>query len=103
MRPGRLDRILYVGPPDLRSRVDIFKINFRRMAVADDVDADELAGMVSRDGMLGRAPVESRPQTDHCTGAEIAAVCQDAALHAMNENLDAPDVRRHSLHSCGRS
>jgi SpoVK/Ycf46/Vps4 family AAA+-type ATPase len=47
LRPGRIDRILYVGPPDLPSRKEIFRIEFRRMAVAKDVDIDELAAQVS--------------------------------------------------------
>ncbi len=47
MRPGRLDRILYVSPPDHASRVEIFRLNFAKMAVADDVDKDELAAIVS--------------------------------------------------------
>ena len=46
MRPGRLDRILYFAPPDQASRVEIFRINFKNMAVADDVDVQELARMV---------------------------------------------------------
>jgi AAA family ATPase len=46
LRPGRIDRILYVGPPDLNSRKEIFRIEFRKMAVANDVDIDELAAQV---------------------------------------------------------
>ena len=46
MRPGRLDRILYVGPPDYESRVEILRIHFRRMPIADDVDVERLASMV---------------------------------------------------------
>ncbi|KAM0788531.1 hypothetical protein ACM66B_001659 [Microbotryomycetes sp. NB124-2] len=75
MRPGRLDRILYVAPPDFDSRVEIFKINTRAMAVESGLDLRELAGM-----------------TDGCSGAEIASICQDAALAAMNENIEAPFV-----------
>jgi AAA family ATPase len=41
MRPGRLDRILFVGAPDLETRKDIFRIRFSTMAV-------ELAYLVSR-------------------------------------------------------
>jgi SpoVK/Ycf46/Vps4 family AAA+-type ATPase len=48
LRPGRIDRILYVGPPDLPSRKEIFRIEFRKMAIAKDVDIDELAAQVSR-------------------------------------------------------
>lgn len=47
MRPGRLDRILYVSPPDLASRSEIFRVNFKKMAINDDVDIEELAKMVS--------------------------------------------------------
>lgn len=54
MRPGRLDRILYVSPPDLQSRKDIFRVNFQKMAVAADVDIAELATMVSRAPSSGR-------------------------------------------------
>lgn len=46
MRPGRLDRILYVGPPDLASRREIFRISIKRMAVDQEVDAEELASRV---------------------------------------------------------
>lgn len=46
MRPGRLDRILYVSPPDLESRAEIFRVNFAKMAVSDDVDINELAFLV---------------------------------------------------------
>lgn len=46
MRPGRLDRILYVGPPDLLSRKEILNINFSKMSVANGVDVDRLAEMV---------------------------------------------------------
>lgn len=46
MRPGRLDRILYVSPPDANARREIFQVNFRRMAVSHDVDIDKLTEMV---------------------------------------------------------
>lgn len=47
MRPGRLDRILYVSPPDSNARKEIFQVNFRRMAVNPDVNVDVLTEMVS--------------------------------------------------------
>lgn len=46
MRPGRLDRILYVSPPDLESRKAIFLVNFSKMAIAPEVLVDELAILV---------------------------------------------------------
>jgi len=47
LRPGRIDRILYVGPPSLESRAEIFKIRLAQMAVEPGVDVKELAAMVS--------------------------------------------------------
>ncbi|OCF57516.1 AAA family ATPase [Kwoniella mangroviensis CBS 10435] len=83
MRPGRLDRILYVGAPDLDTRKDIFRIRLATMAVEPGVDVEELARIA-----------------DGCSGAEVASICQDAALAAMNEDLDAPYVKKsHLLHS----
>jgi AAA family ATPase len=46
MRPGRLDRILYVGPPDASGREEIIRIKLGRMSVAPDVDVRELARLV---------------------------------------------------------
>lgn len=46
MRPGRLDRILYVGPPDFAGRVDILRIRTRNMAVEPALDLDALAALV---------------------------------------------------------
>lgn len=47
LRPGRIDRILYVGPPDLVTRKEIFRIEFGKMSVATDIDVDELAVQVA--------------------------------------------------------
>lgn len=46
-RPGRLDRILYVGAPDLLTRQEIFKLRMKSMAVDPEVDVAELAKIVS--------------------------------------------------------
>ncbi len=55
MRPGRLDRILFVGAPDFATRRDIFRINLARMAVEPGADLDELARIVSDvTSILGR-------------------------------------------------
>lgn len=47
LRPGRLDRILYVGPPDRQSRKRIFEIRLGKMRVDPNIDLDELADLVS--------------------------------------------------------
>eukprot|EP00842_Homolaphlyctis_polyrhiza_P004170 jgi/Hompol1/4754/HPOL_001239-RA len=80
LRPGRIDSILYVSPPDFDSRKEIFRIHTQvRMACASDVDPALLAEL-----------------TDGFSGAETVAVCQEAAMLAMEEDLDAPFVaQRH--------
>lgn len=47
MRPGRLDRILYVGPPDQTGREEILAIRMRSMTVGPDVDIQRIAELVS--------------------------------------------------------
>ncbi|KAL7751010.1 AAA+-type ATPase [Sorochytrium milnesiophthora] len=81
MRPGRIDRILYVAPPDLASRRSILQIQVKRMACAADVDTDQIAA-----------------ELEGCSGAEAVSVCQQAALLAMQEDLHAQHVaQRHFL------
>lgn len=46
MRPGRLDRILYVGPPDLQGREEILRIRTSKMAVEPGLDLGAIARMV---------------------------------------------------------
>lgn len=76
MRPGRIDRIVYVRLPDNETREDIFRIKMKCMPIDDDVDAKRLSGCSA--GM---------------SGAEIEAVCREAALMALEDSLDAQVVR----------
>ncbi len=46
MRPGRLDRILYVGPPDLEGRIEILRIRTQKMSVEAGLDLEHIARMV---------------------------------------------------------
>ncbi|KDQ26062.1 hypothetical protein PLEOSDRAFT_1044531, partial [Pleurotus ostreatus PC15] len=80
MRPGRLDRILYVGPPDQSGREEILRIHTRKMAIDPDTDFVELAAL-----------------TDGCSGAEIASLCQEAALLTMKSNIHAPFIPHEAL------
>lgn len=47
MRPGRLDRILYIGPPDSRGREEILRIRTSKMSVEPGLDIRGLADLVS--------------------------------------------------------
>ncbi|KAG2054115.1 AAA-domain-containing protein [Suillus hirtellus] len=75
MRPGRLDRILYVGPPDHAGREEILKIRTRTMSVESDLDLRAIAAM-----------------TEGCSGAEISSLCQEAALLTMQKDINAPFI-----------
>jgi len=68
MRPGRLDTILYVGPPDLEARKEILQIRTVKMDVAEDVDIGWLA-----------------ENTDGYSGAELVSICQGAGYAALEE------------------
>ncbi len=82
LRPGRIDRILYVSPPDAESAAEIFRIECRRMKVEATVLAEE---NVAKIGQLAG--------DKGLSGAEIAACCREAALKAMHENLNAQEVQ----------
>lgn len=58
MRPGRLDRIVYVPLPDAPTRLEIFSLQFRNMPVADGVSLEDLV-----------------TRTDKYSGAEVSHVC----------------------------
>ncbi|MCX9012292.1 MAG: CDC48 family AAA ATPase [Candidatus Methanoperedens sp.] len=68
LRPGRLDRLVYVTPPDESARYEIFKIHLSNKPLESDVDLNILA----RD-------------TDGFTGADIASICNEATMLAIRE------------------
>lgn len=68
MRAGRFDRQIYVDLPDLRERREIFEVHLRPIKIAKDLDLDFLAR-----------------QTPGFSGADIANVCNEAALIAARK------------------
>jgi SpoVK/Ycf46/Vps4 family AAA+-type ATPase len=66
LRPGRFDRMLFVGPPNQSAREQIFGISLRGTPFDSDVRIADLA-----------------ERTEKYTGADIAAVCREAALAAL--------------------
>ncbi|HET9676645.1 MAG TPA: ATP-dependent metallopeptidase FtsH/Yme1/Tma family protein, partial [Solirubrobacterales bacterium] len=71
LRPGRFDRQLLVAPPDLAGREKILKVHTRGMPLAQDVDLR----IVAR-------------QTAGLAGADLANICNEAAIFAGRRNLD---------------
>ena len=93
MRPGRLDRILYVGPPDHQGRIDILHICTGKMAIDPAIDLTEIADMVRALYLVSfNCALLMFGQTEGCSGAEISAVCQDAALVTMRRDINAQYV-----------
>jgi transitional endoplasmic reticulum ATPase len=76
LRPGRLDRLIYVGPPDFEARKAIFKVHLKGKPLAEDVDIDHLAKI-----------------TDGYVGADIEAIVREASLLAMRETIKLGDSR----------
>lgn len=72
LRAGRFDRQIYVELPDLNDRVAIFKVHLQKIKTDDTVDIDLLAR-----------------QTPGFSGADIANVCNEAALIAARHNKKA--------------
>ncbi len=71
MRPGRFDRQILVDRPDLNGRMEIFKVHTRWLVLSNEVDLRKLAA-----------------QTPGFAGAEIANVCNEAALLASRRGRD---------------
>ncbi len=69
LRTGRLDLVLYVPPPDDKGRLEIIKILTKKMPLAGDVKLEEIA-----------------VTTQNYTGADLAALCREAAVQAMRNN-----------------
>lgn len=72
LRPGRFDRQILIEKPDRRAREHIFEVHVRNLLLSDRVDLEILAG-----------------QTPGFAGAEIANVCNEAALLAARKDKDA--------------
>lgn len=72
LRAGRFDRQIHVDLPDLNERKEIFGVHLRPIKIADDVDIDLLAR-----------------QTPGFSGADIANVCNEAALIAARYGKDS--------------
>ncbi len=76
LRPGRFDRQVLVDKPDLNGRIAIFKVHTKSLKLGSDVDLKRLAS-----------------QTPGFAGAEIANVCNEAALLAVRKNKKNIDMQ----------
>jgi len=77
LRPGRFDRLILIRGPDEKARLEILKIHTKSMPLADDVNLKELATV-----------------TDGYSGADIEALCREAAMLAIRKDMKAKKVEK---------
>ncbi|MDE1822234.1 MAG: AAA family ATPase [Euryarchaeota archaeon] len=70
MRPGRLDKIIYVPPPDFNERADVIKVHLFGKPVSPDIDLTEIA-----------------KKTERFSGADLANLVREAATIAMKRSM----------------
>lgn len=75
LRPGRFDRQISIDRPDVKGREAIFKVHLKPIKISQTLDIHKLA-----------------EQTPGFAGADIANVCNEAALIAARKNKDAVDM-----------
>ena len=77
LRPGRIDKLVYVPMPDEETRLKILEVHTRNMPLDKDVDLKELA-----------------KKTEGYSGADIAALVREAGLQALREDINAKKVKK---------
>ena len=80
LRPGRLERLVFVEPPDADARYEILKTAAKSVPLASDVNLKDLAG-----------------ELDGYSAADCVALLREAALTAMRRSIDAADVTAEDL------
>ena len=75
LRPGRIDRLVEVGFPDVTARQEVLRAITRRMPLAPDVDVAAVAAA-----------------TDGWSNADLEGLAREAAMTAMRERIDSPEV-----------
>jgi transitional endoplasmic reticulum ATPase len=71
LRPGRLDQIVYIGPPDEKARLEILRITSESMPLAADIDLESIA-----------------QSTKNFSGADLVALCREAGVLALQRRSD---------------
>jgi transitional endoplasmic reticulum ATPase len=74
LRPGRFDRIILTPVPDEKTKLEIFKVHTKGMPLKD-IKIEDLA-----------------KKTEGYVGADIEAVCREAAIYALRKDINAKEV-----------
>jgi len=75
LRPGRIDRVIYIGAPDEKARLEILKIHTKGMPLGKSVSLEQFVKML-----------------EGYTGADIEALCREAAMIAIRKDYKARKV-----------
>ena len=76
LRPGRFDRLVFTPAPDSKARLEIFKIHTKSIPLGKDVDLKLLT-----------------KETEGYAGADIAALCREAAMLVLRNDIKGKEVR----------
>merc|ERR1719398_207998 len=79
-RFGRFDREVDIGIPDAVGRLEILRIHTKNMKLADDLDLEQVAA-----------------ETHGHVGADLAALCSEAALQQIRERMDLIDLEDETI------
>ena len=79
-RFGRFDREVDIGIPDATGRLEVLRIHTKNMKLNDDVDLEQVAA-----------------ETHGHVGADIAALCSEAALQQIREKMDLIDLEEDQI------
>ncbi|UCD20580.1 MAG: CDC48 family AAA ATPase [archaeon] len=80
LRPGRFDRILSIPVPDKAGRLEVFKVHTQGMPITKDVNLKLLA-----------------EKSQGYTGADIEAVCREAGMLALREDITSKKIKKKHL------
>jgi len=86
LRPGRLERLVFVEPPDADARREILRTAGKSIPLSDDVDLDQVAA-----------------ELDGYSAADCVALLREAALTAMRRSIDAADVTAADLEAARKT
>lgn len=75
LRPGRLDTHIFLGLPDVVAREKILNVHMSHIPKSHDIDTKEIAQL-----------------TEGYSGAELAAVCSEASMMTLNDDINASFV-----------
>ena len=75
LRPGRLDTHIFLGLPDEEARAKILNVHLEHVPLAEDVDTADIA-----------------KRTEGYSGAELAALCTEACMMTLDDDMNAPTL-----------